>query len=977
MITTTLLAPGKARITLDGITRATITGYVDTTILGTNLADILTVNGMVRGTITTAGGNDVVAITTGLGTTADLITLDTGTGNDSVTFRGAKLGQARLDLGTGNDTLTISGARSADISMGDGDDLVTLALDGSYTLHGGNGNDGLILNILLRDLSFDRAANDAAILWLTKTPAYVVQFDGFERIRFNDGSVLTAAQLDAYLPALSARPSGAPVNGIGGTTGNDSLVGTALNNSMWGGGGTDTMAGGAGDDTYQVNGTETVIELASQGIDTVQYALDEIYILPTYVENLVLQNGTNRQLFGPHEVYLGYKGGASGIGNAANNWMVGSAADNTLDGRGGQDVLTGGAGGDTFVFGIGYGPDRVVDFAPGTDYIRLVSGPTTWSAAYAAMTDTAAGVVLRLSDTDTLTLTGVRKSALSADDFEFSVDLTKYHLSFSDEFTSFARFDGRTGADGGTWRTRATAGDGLTNNENDKQSFVDVNYGGLGLNPFSAADGVLSINATWRPDLAAALGGRSIASGIITTDGAFAQQFGYYEARLKMSAQTGGQPGFWLLPTDGTWPPEIDIAEQIGRQPGQVYQMGNNQPVDTTQWHVYGLEWTTDHLAWYLDGQLTYEVHTRAFQKPMYVILSYALGTPWAGDVPTGLTTGASLGSLQVDYLRVYEANSGAAPAVTIPDGAPDVTFSVGNLAVGGTAAAANRWHYVADTSGPLTLLPRDFNFAASGVALNVTVTNDRQADSYTARITNGFAAANVQVQDSDGGSYSFDNLAMAELKLGGSKASTVSLTGVQAGLVETGTGNDTVTLATFPNWTGGRSTTMQVSTGGGNDSITGWTNAAGRLEARGGDGDDTIIASGGSNLIEGGAGNDRISGLTSTTGSLEARGGDGDDTISASGGIDLIEGGAGNDRVSCANGGADTLLFVKGQGGYDTVLSFGVGDVLRLQGFTKAELALVDIATGVEVRLPGETILLSGLKVAGLGDWAFAFASA
>jgi Ca2+-binding RTX toxin-like protein len=130
----------------------------------------------------------------------------------------------------------------------------------------------------------------------------------------------------------------------------------------------------------------------------------------------------------------------------------------------------------------------------------------------------------------------------------------------------------------------------------------------------------------------------------------------------------------------------------------------------------------------------------------------------------------------------------------------------------------------------------------------------------------------------------------------------------------------------------------MQVSTGGGNDSITGWNNAAGRLEARGGDGDDTIIASGGSNLIEGGAG---------------------------------------NDRVSCANGGADTLLFVKGQGGYDTVLSFGVGDVLRLQGFTKAELALVDIATGVEVRLPGETILLSGLKVAGLGDWAFAFASA
>jgi len=975
MITTTVLAPGKARIILDGFTIATITGFVDDTILGTNMADTLTVSDIVRGTITTAGGNDVVVITTGLGSTADRITLDTGTGNDTVTFRGARLGEARLNLGAGNDRLTISGARAAEVSLGDGDDLVTLSLDGSYILHGGNGNDGLILNVALHGLSFGRAADDDAILWLTGTPAHVVQFDGIERIRFSDGTVLTAAELDAYLPVIGARPSGATVTSIIGGTGNDSLVGTAQNDAMRGGGGADTMAGGTSDDTYQVNGTEIVVEQAGQGVDTVRYALDETYVLPANVENLVLQNDTNRQLFGLHEIYLGYKGGASGIGNAANNWMVGSAADNTLDGRAGQDVLTGGAGRDTFVFGIGHGPDRVVDFTPGTDYIRLVSGPATWAAAQAAMTDTAAGVVLRLSDTDTLTLTGLTKAALSAGDFEFSVDLSAYHLSFSDEFTGFAGFDGRTGTDGGTWRTRTKPGDGLTNNENDKQSFVDANYGGLGLDPFSVTDGVLSINATWRPDLAAALGGRPIVSGILTTDGTFAQQFGYYEARLKMSAQAGGQPAFWLLPADGSWPPEIDIAEQIGRLPDLAHQMGNNQPVDTTQWHVYGLEWTADYLAWYVDGQLTYQVHTTAFQTPMYVILSYALGTPWAGDVPSGLATGASLGSLQVDYLRVYEANSGAAPAATIPDGAPDVTFSIGNLAVGGTADAAKRWHHLADTSGPLTLQPRDFNFTGSNSALTVTVTNDRAADSYEAVVENGYVAANIQVEDSDGGSYTLTNLAMAELHLGGSKASTVALTGVQSGLVETGTGHDTVTLAAYKLWTGGRSTTLEVSTGAGNDSITGWANVAGRLEAHGGDGNDTIIASGGSNLIEGGAGNDRITGLTNVAGSLEARGGDGDDVIIASGGIDTLDGGAGNDRVSCTNGGADTLLFTRGAGGYDLVFLFSSNDVIRLQGFTRTELALVDIATGVEVRLPGETILLVGLTAASLGDWAFAFA--
>ena len=655
MITTTILAPGKAKITLDGATQAIISGFADNTILGTNSADSLTVTGMVRGTITTAGGNDVVSITTGLGVATDLITLDTGTGNDSVVFRGARLGQALLALGAGNDTLTISGARLAEVNMGDGDDLVVLTLDGSYNLHGGDGNDSLILNFTLRDFSFDRAANDAAILRLTKTPAYAVQFDGIERIRFSDGTVLTADQLDAYLPQLSARPGGATVNGISGTAATEYLTGTTRNDSMWGGGGNDTLAGGVGDDTYQVNGDETVLELANQGIDTVRYSPDDIYVLPANVENLVLQNDSNRAFFGPHEIYLGYKGGVSGTGNALNNWITGSAADNILDGCGGNDVLTGGAGRDTFVFGTGYGQDRVADFTSGTDTIRLVSGPTTWSAASAAMTDTAAGVVLRLSDTDTLTLTGRKKADFLASSFEFSVDLTKYHLTFADEFTSFARFDGRTGTDGGTWRTRAAYGDGLTINDNDKQALVDTNYNGLSLNPFSVADGVLSISATWRPDLNSALGGRSITSGLITTEGSFAQQFGYFEARLKLPGQAGGQPGFWLLPTDGTWPPEIDIAEQVGREPSMLYQMGNNQPVDTTQWHVYGLEWTANYLAWYLDGQLTYEVHTTAFQKPMYVLLSYQLGTTWAGDVPGGLATGASLGSIQVDYVHAYE----------------------------------------------------------------------------------------------------------------------------------------------------------------------------------------------------------------------------------------------------------------------------------------------------------------------------------
>jgi hypothetical protein len=41
---------------------------------------------------------------------------------------------------------------------------------------------------------------------------------------------------------------------------------------------------------------------------------------------------------------------------------------------------------------------------------------------------------------------------------------------------------------------------------------------------------------------------------------------------------------------------------------------------------------------------------------------------------------------------------------------------------------------------------------------------------------------------------------------------------------------------------------------------------------------------------------------------------------------------------------------------------------------FKAVEMTKVDIAAGVEVRLPGETILVLGYTAATLGDWAFRF---
>jgi beta-glucanase (GH16 family) len=65
-------------------------------------------------------------------------------------------------------------------------------------------------------------------------------------------------------------------------------------------------------------------------------------------------------------------------------------------------------------------------------------------------------------------------------------------------------------------------------------------------------------------------------SGLISTGGhlnkqLFAFKYGYIEMRAKFPPGAGIWPAFWMLPADGTWPPEIDIVEGQGQKPSIDY----------------------------------------------------------------------------------------------------------------------------------------------------------------------------------------------------------------------------------------------------------------------------------------------------------------------------------------------------------------------------------------------------------------------
>ncbi len=162
---------------------------------------------------------------------------------------------------------------------------------------------------------------------------------------------------------------------IFGFDGNDTLSGGAGNDFIDGGTGNDAMAGGTGDDSYVVDSaTDTVTELAGEGVDTVQAPFS--YTLTANVENLALLeaagaiDGTGNEL---DNILIGNGSANVLAGGAGNDRIEGDAGNDTLDGGTGADIMIGGTGSDTYV--VNEVGDVVIELAgQGTDTVQSSIG---------------------------------------------------------------------------------------------------------------------------------------------------------------------------------------------------------------------------------------------------------------------------------------------------------------------------------------------------------------------------------------------------------------------------------------------------------------------------------------------------------------------------------------------------------------------------------------------------------------------------
>jgi beta-glucanase (GH16 family) len=248
-------------------------------------------------------------------------------------------------------------------------------------------------------------------------------------------------------------------------------------------------------------------------------------------------------------------------------------------------------------------------------------------------------------------------------------------LTFADEFNSFDRWrDGK-----GAWRT--TFRDGRADDEYDVRTlrsnkelelYADPEmraHGAapgagksLGLNPFHAGGGMLTITADRAPgDLAPQLGGFRYTSGLISTQPSFSQTYGYFEMRAKLPRGKGVWPAFWLLPLDLSWPPEIDIMESVG-DPSRYYvtahstvgpkDSGTEVPIAPDTFHVFAVSWDRDKLIWFVDGREVKRLPTPPdLNKPMYILANLALGGDWAGAPDASTPFPAHY---VIDYVRAY-----------------------------------------------------------------------------------------------------------------------------------------------------------------------------------------------------------------------------------------------------------------------------------------------------------------------------------
>lgn len=156
----------------------------------------------------------------------------------------------------------------------------------------------------------------------------------------------------------------------------------------------------------------------------------------------------------------------------------------------------------------------------------------------------------------------------------------------------------------------------------------------------------------------------SYSAGAVHTEGAFEQEFGYFETKSRVPTEPGTLPGSWFFIDidEHDWR-EPHVYEKYGGGPGVEIEMGANwgegDQAETSvgaiqrsdrgrveldaptheRFIVYALEWGPDYLSWHVDGERVARsehpgIADQLAGEPVYWVLQNVVMTAadWIGD---------------------------------------------------------------------------------------------------------------------------------------------------------------------------------------------------------------------------------------------------------------------------------------------------------------------------------------------------------
>ncbi|MEO1687045.1 MAG: calcium-binding protein [Pseudomonadota bacterium] len=355
-----------------------------------------------------------------------------GAGNDAL-FGGRGAGDV-LDGGAGDDRLSADG-RGAAFLPGEGVDvMVSLHGDASVSYAGmaagvrvdlaaGRAEGALTRDVLVGVVAVtgsgfdDRLIGGASRAWEGFTGGAgddaIFGGSGFDVLRFQAETGRRGVEVD--LAAGWARDSHGDRDRLGGI---EAVAGTSRADVLRGGAGAfELWQGLAGRDRIEGGG----------GIDRADYSLDAAQGGRAGIR-ADLAAGRARDGFGDldrlsdveelrgtvrADVLQGDETGNRLMGGPGADVLRGRAGQDRIEGGPGRDRLSGGAGPDVFVHAAGDGRDRLLDFDPDEDRLRLL-GQDVDGAHELDLRDGRSGAVLRLDAGDRLRFDGVAAEDLGA-----------------------------------------------------------------------------------------------------------------------------------------------------------------------------------------------------------------------------------------------------------------------------------------------------------------------------------------------------------------------------------------------------------------------------------------------------------------------------------------------------------------------------------------------------------------------------------